>query len=71
MSMQLLASAITLMISLMLILFFRQMDKNSRSIEKAKKYGDRVKDEIEGSLTQSFHRLLRPLTGSIPYTTIL
>ena len=48
MSMQLLASAITLMLSLMLILFFRQTDKNSRSIEKAKKYGDRVKDEIEG-----------------------
>ena len=57
MSMQLLASAITLMLSLMLILFFRQMDKNSRSIEKAKKYGDRVKDEIEGFVKERTQNL--------------
>ena len=57
MSMQLLASAITLMLSLMLILFFRQTDKNSRSIEKAKKYGDRVKDEIEGFVKERTQNL--------------
>ena len=57
MSMQFLASAITLMLSLMLILFFRQMDKNSRSIEKAKKYGDRVKDEIEGFVKERTQNL--------------
>lgn len=57
MPMQLLASAITLVISLMLILFFRQMDKNSRSIEKAKKYGDRIKDEIEGFVNERTQNL--------------
>ena len=57
MTMQLLLSAITLVISLMLILFFRQTDKNSRSIEKAKKYGDRVKDEIEGFVNERTQNL--------------
>ncbi|MGP1595118.1 MAG: SpiroCoCo family coiled-coil protein [Treponema sp.] len=45
--MQILSAAITLILCLILILFFRQADKNSRSIEKAKKYGDKLKDEIE------------------------
>ena len=57
MSMQLLTSAVTLVISLMLILFFRQTDKNNRSIEKAKKYGDRVKDEIEGFVNERTQNL--------------
>jgi len=55
--MQLLTSAITLALSLMMILFFRQTDKNSRSIEKAKKYGDRVKDEIEGFVNERTQNL--------------
>lgn len=57
MSTQLLTSAITLVISLMLILFFRQTDKNNRSIEKAKKYGDRVKDEIESFVNERTQNL--------------
>ena len=57
MSMQLLTSAITLVLSFMLILFFRQTDKNSRSIEKAKKYGDRIKDEIEGFVNERTQNL--------------
>lgn len=55
--MQFLPSAITLLLSLLMILFFRQMDKNSRSIEKAKKYGDRVKDEIEGFVKERTQHL--------------
>ena len=57
MSMQLLSSAVTLVLSFMLILFFRQTDKNNRSIEKAKKYGDRVKDEIEGFVNERTQNL--------------
>lgn len=38
---------ITLCISLVLIILFRQLDKNNRSIEKVKKFGDKLKAEIE------------------------
>ncbi len=38
---------ITLCVSVALIVVFRQMDRNNRSIEKAKKYGDKLKDELE------------------------
>lgn len=55
--MQFFPSTITLLLSLLMILFFRQMDKNSRSIEKAKKYGDRVKDEIEGFVKERTQNL--------------
>ncbi len=55
--MQLISSLITLVISLLMILFFRQADKNSRSIEKAKRYGDRIKDEIEGFVKERTENL--------------
>ncbi|MEL3905921.1 MAG: hypothetical protein P1P65_02670 [Treponema sp.] len=55
--MQILSSVITLVLSLIMILLFRQADKNSRSIEKAKKYGDRIKDEIEGFVTERTQNL--------------
>jgi len=38
---------ITLCISLVLIILFRQLDKNNRSIEKVKKFGDKLKAELE------------------------
>ena len=34
---------ITLVICIGIIIAFRQSDKNNRSIEKAKKYGDKIK----------------------------
>ncbi|MGP1577496.1 MAG: SpiroCoCo family coiled-coil protein [Treponema sp.] len=55
--MQLLSAAITLVLCLILILFFRQADKNSRSIEKAKKYGDKLKDEIESYVKERMQDL--------------
>ncbi len=38
---------ITLCISLVLIILFRQLDKNNRSIEKVKKFGDKLKADLE------------------------
>lgn len=38
---------LTLCISLFLVILFRQLDKNNRSIEKVKKFGDKLKAELE------------------------
>lgn len=38
---------LTLCISIVLIIIFRQMDRNNRSIEKAKKFGDKLKDDLD------------------------
>ncbi len=38
---------LTLCISLILLILFRQLDKNNRSIEKVKKFGDKLKAELE------------------------
>ena len=38
---------VTLIISLLLVILFRQLDKNNRSIEKVKKFGDKLKAELE------------------------
>ncbi len=35
-------------ISLALVVIFRQMDKNNRSLEKIKKFGDKLKDDLDG-----------------------
>jgi len=40
-------NVITLGICLVLVILFRQMDKDNRSIEKVKKFGDRLKDELD------------------------
>ena len=55
--MNIISSVIAFALSLVTILLFRQADKSSRSIEKAKKYGDRVKDEIEGFVKQRTENL--------------
>ncbi|CEM61762.1 hypothetical protein DWQ65_00915 [Treponema phagedenis] len=49
--------AITSAISLGMVLLSRQMDKNNRSIEKAKKYGDRVREELEAFVTEKTNQL--------------
>lgn len=48
---------ITLIISLTLIVIFRQMDRNNRSIEKAKKFGDRLKDELDAFIKERTAKL--------------
>jgi len=42
-----LGNILTLTISLTLIVIFRQLDKNNRSLEKAKKYGDKLRDDLD------------------------
>ncbi len=37
---------ITLAICLVLVILFRQMDRNNRTLEKVKKFGDKLKDEL-------------------------
>ena len=48
---------ITLCISVVLILLFRQMDSNNRSIEKVKKFGDKLKDELESFIRERSAKL--------------
>ncbi len=48
---------LTLLISVTLILVVRQMDRNNRSIEKAKKFGDRLKDEIDAFIKERTGKL--------------
>jgi DNA repair exonuclease SbcCD ATPase subunit len=43
---------VTLLISVSLIVIVRQMDRNNRSIEKAKKFGDRLKDELDAFIRE-------------------
>ncbi len=38
---------ITLVVSLLLILVFRQLDKNNKSIDKVKKYSDKIKTDLD------------------------
>ncbi|WP_255804966.1 SpiroCoCo family coiled-coil protein [Treponema putidum] len=38
---------VTLAICVGIIVAFRQSDKNNRSIEKAKRYGDKIKEDLE------------------------
>lgn len=57
MHIQILASAITLILSLIMILSFRQADKSSRSIEKTKKYGDRIREDIEKFVNERIQHL--------------
>jgi len=48
---------VTLCISLVLVLLFRQMDKNNRSIEKVKKFGDKLKADLELFIRERTDRL--------------
>lgn len=48
---------VTLCISIALIVIFRQMDRNNRSIEKAKKFGDKLKDELDGFVRERTGKL--------------
>ena len=48
---------VTLCISVALIVIFRQMDRNNRSLEKAKKFGDRLKDELEAFIRERTGKL--------------
>lgn len=48
---------LTLLISVTLIVVVRQMDRNNRSIEKAKKFGDRLKDEIDAFIKERTGKL--------------
>ena len=43
---------ITLVICIGIIIAFRQSDKNNRSIEKAKKYGDKIKEDLEAFVNE-------------------
>ncbi|UTC65009.1 hypothetical protein E4O00_02055 [Treponema sp. OMZ 788] len=43
---------ITLVICVGIIIAFRQSDKSNRSIEKAKKYGDKVKEDLEAFVNE-------------------
>ncbi len=38
---------LTVAICFVMVLLFRQLDKNNRSLEKVKKFGDRLKDELD------------------------
>ena len=48
---------LTLCVSIILIIVFRQMDRNNRSIEKAKKFGDKLKDDLDGFIKERASRL--------------
>ena len=39
---------ITLLIVLVILVIFRQLDRNNRSIDKVRRYGQKVKDELNG-----------------------
>jgi len=43
---------ITLVICVGIIIAFRQSDKNNRSIEKAKRYGDKIKEDLEAFVNE-------------------
>ena len=43
---------ITLVICIGIIIAFRQSDKNNRSIEKAKRYGDKIKEDLESFVNE-------------------
>ena len=48
---------VTLCISLAFIFLFRQMDRNNRSIEKVKKFGDKLKDDLDAFIRERTGRL--------------
>lgn len=48
---------ITLCICLVLVILFRQLDKGNRSIEKVKKFGDKLKDDLEAFIKERTAKL--------------
>ena len=48
---------ITLVICLILVVLFRQLDKNNRSIEKVKKFGDKLKDDLDAFIKERTAKL--------------
>jgi len=48
---------VTMGVCLLLVLLFRQLDKNNRSLEKVKKYSDKIKGEIEHYIKERVDRL--------------
>ncbi len=48
---------ITLILSCTLVIVFRQLDKNNRSIEKVKKFGDKLKEDLEAFIKEKTGKL--------------
>jgi len=48
---------ITLCITLVLVILFRQVDKNNRSLEKIKKFGDKLKDDLDAFIKERTAKL--------------
>ncbi len=48
---------ITLSICVILILVFRQLDKNGRTLEKIKKFGDKLKDDLDAFVKERTSKL--------------
>ena len=62
---------LTLCVSIILILVFRQRDRNNRSIEKAKKFGDKLKDDLDGFIKElaSLLALILGIWGAIKFSS--
>jgi len=48
---------ITLIICLLMLIVFRQLDKNNRSIEKVKKFGDKLKSDLDQYISDKTGKL--------------
>ena len=48
---------LTLAICLVLVILFRQLDRNNRTLEKVKKFGDKLKDELDAFVKERTAKL--------------